>query len=882
MSITPGARLGPYQIIAPLGAGGMGEVFRATDTRLGREVAIKVLPQHLSAHPEVRARFEREAKTISSLNHPNICTLFDVGREGDTDYLVMELVEGETLSQRLEKGALSAADVLKIGAQIADALDRAHRAGVVHRDLKPGNVMLAKSGAKLMDFGLARANAAGGPVSASGASMSALTQHPTVASPLTAEGAIVGTFQYMSPEQLEGREADVRSDLWALGCVLYEMATGRRAFEGRSQASLITSIMGSQPVPLSQVAPMAPPGLERLVQACLVKDPADRLQSAHDIGMQLTWLAEGGSQFGVPAPVAAKRKNREQLAWIVAAVGVIAAAGLGWWTLASREGAPEAIQSLIEGPHDLLLSTRANDLSISPDGRMIAFTTLDGIYVQKLGAETATFLEGTKGGWQPFWSPDARNIGYFFGANGQNGQVLLMRIPAAGGTPTRVTDVLNGRGGTWNPNGTIVYGASSDGPLMRVPIAGGAPVAATTLDSARHQSGHRFPSFLPDGDHFLFAALPGVAAGFDIFVGSLKSPGVKRVMSAQSAAVYAEPGYLLFERDGRVMAQRFDTRRLEVTGEATAIGHAPEASDMDAEPVASASRNGRLAILRSDPADTRLEMVSAEGALLQRYDLPPGPWKVLSLSPDEKRAVLQNGRDLWLVDLERSVPMRFATTTSNSATSVWSPDGSQIAFVSKHEGRDEIHIAGMDGKVEVLPTTDDEFKYLVEWTPDGRYLTFNGINGVTNHDIWNVPMLGDRKPVPYLRGPSLERGGRISPDGRWAAYFSNEAGREEVYVQSFPVPGHKARVSPSGGQHPRWIEGGRALRYNNAGKVFTVPVSGTDELKIGTPSELDPQLTDVSSASGNQDGTRGLVSRVTHRRPRDIRLIVNWTALLGK
>ncbi|MCC6652869.1 MAG: serine/threonine protein kinase, partial [Candidatus Eisenbacteria bacterium] len=343
MSLSAGTKLGPYEIVAPLGAGGMGEVYRARDTRLGRDVAVKVLPQHLSANADVRARFEREAKTVSSLNHPNICTLFDVGREGETDYLVMELVEGDTLSQRLLKGALPMADVLRLGAQIADALDRAHRAGVVHRDLKPGNVMVTKSGAKLMDFGLARATTATGPVSGSGATMAALTQHPTVASPLTAEGAIVGTFQYMSPEQLEGREADSRSDLWALGCVLYEMATGKRAFEGRSQASLITAIMGSQPAPLAALAPMSPPALERVVNALLSKDADDRIQTAHDVKLQLGWISEPGSSSasgalgasgvgvaGLPA-VRAKSRDMASLAgYVIGALGLIAAAIAGW------------------------------------------------------------------------------------------------------------------------------------------------------------------------------------------------------------------------------------------------------------------------------------------------------------------------------------------------------------------------------------------------------------------------------------------------------------------------------------------------------------------------------------------------------------------------
>ncbi len=878
MPLTPGTRLGPYVIVAPLGAGGMGEVFRATDTRLGRDVAVKVLPQHLSAHPEVRARFEREAKTISSLNHPHICTLFDVGREADTDYLVMELVEGETLAQRLEKGALPAAEVLRLGGQIADALDRAHRAGVIHRDLKPGNVMITKSGAKLMDFGLARASGMPGSGASSGVTMASLTQSPTIAAPLTAEGAIVGTFQYMAPEQLEGGEADTRSDLWALGCVLYEMATGRRTFEGKSQASLISSIMGSQPTPISQLAPLAPPGLERLVQACLAKDPAERLQSAHDIRMQIAWLAEGGSQAGVPAPVAAKRRSRERLAWMLAAVGLVAAAGVAWWTLASRGPAPEAIQSLIDAPSESPISGRSCDVAISPDGRMIAFVTKTkgGLWVRPLGSEAAQLLPGTEGAWQPFWSPDSRTIGYY------NGDGKLMKIPASGGTPAIIVNLSNGRGGSWGRDGTIVFAPSSDGPLMRVSAAGGEPVAATVLDTTRRESGHRFPCFLPDGEHFLFVALPGSPAGYDIFVGSLRSRAVKRLLTAQSAAVYAEPGYLLFERGGRVMAQRFDSQRLELRGEATAIAEAPEPSDLDASPVASAARNGRLAILRSEPADTRLEMVDLAGVTKAKYDLPPGPWQVSSISADQRRAAVFNGPDMWIVDLERSVPMKFATSSSNSPTSVWSPDGSQIAFISKHAGRDEIHIAGMDGRVEPVPTTSDEFKYLTEWSGDGRYIMFNGVNGQTNYDIWSLPLNGDRRPVPYLIGPPAERGGRISPDGRWLVYFSTETGKEEVYVQSFPEPGHKVRVSPGGGQSPRWTDGGRSLRYANGDAVVTVPVTGSDELKLGTPLEVITKLPGVTSGAGVANTNLRLVSIATNQRPRDIRLILDWTALLGR
>jgi tRNA A-37 threonylcarbamoyl transferase component Bud32 len=484
MPLTPGTRLGPYEIVAPLGAGGMGEVFRATDTRLGREVAIKVLPQHLSDNPEVRARFEREAKTVSSLNHPHICTLHDVGREGDTDYLVMELVDGETLAQRLEKGALPPAEALKLGGQIADALDRAHRAGVVHRDLKPGNVMLTKSGAKLMDFGLARATGMAGPASGSGVTIATLTQSPTVASPLTAEGTIVGTFQYMAPEQLEGSEADARSDLWALGCVLYEMATGKRAFEGKSQASLISSIMGSQPASITQLAPMSPPGLDRLVQACLAKDPADRLQSAHDIRMQLAWLAEGGSQAGVPAPVAARRRSRERLAWMLAAAALIVAVALAWITL--RPGGPEGSfqASSSEWRTSLALpdgvgiptlgyngSASRATLALSPRGDRVAFVGLkDGegaLYLRRFDSFDTVRLTKTEGAAMPFFSPDGTRLAFF--ARGR-----LWRIDLPDGVPVELTSSSGTSvGGSWGDDGQIVYAPNYADAIWTIPATGG-------------------------------------------------------------------------------------------------------------------------------------------------------------------------------------------------------------------------------------------------------------------------------------------------------------------------------------------------------------------------------------------------------------------------
>ena len=873
--LAAGSTLGPYKILAPLGAGGMGEVYRAHDMRLGRDVAIKVLSPHLAATPEVRARFEREARTISQLNHPHICTLHDIGHHEDTDYLVMELLEGETLAHRLEKGPMPVADVLRLGAQVADALDRAHRAGVVHRDLKPGNVMLTKAGAKLLDFGLARAASVA-------AAPGALTESPTVSRPLTKEGTIVGTFQYMAPEQLEGKEADARSDIWALGCVLYEMATGKRAFEGKSQASLIAAIIEREPTPPSQLMPLLPPALDRVVQQCLTKDPDERIQTAHDVKLQLQWIASGGSQAGVPAPVAARRRHREWIAWALAVAALIATATLAWVVLRSRTREAGAIQAIVDPPREAALTAYRANLAISPDGRTIAFAAFDTtgtawLWVRPLGADVARQIPGTAHAWVPFWSPDSRTVAFFDDQEG-----TLEKVPIAGGSPTTICRATMGRGGSWTRDGTIVFAPANEGPLMRVSAGGGEPVAVTTLDSTRHQNGHRLPCFLPDGEHFLFAALPAGPYRCDVCVGSLRSREVKRILTAGSAAVYAEPGYLLFERDGRVMAQRFDTRRLELVGDLVAIADAPEFSGMDADPVVSVSRNGRLVLLRSVPPDTRLTLLDRTGAARTRYELPPAPWWVLAAAPDGKRAVAANEGDLWIVDLTRSVPMRLASTSSTDLSAVWSPDGSRIAYVSGHADRQEITIAGLDGQSEVVPTTDDAFKMVYAWSQDGRYIVFGTQNAVTKHDIWLLSLEGNRKPVPYLRGPSFESNARVSPDGRWLAYSCDETGRPEVYVQSFPGPGRKVRVSLDGGDYPMWAKGGRELIYLRGKTMVSVAVEVGEGFRPGPPRPLFDLPTGWNGLDIVADGERFLVSAAAETRPRDIRIVLNWQALLKR
>jgi hypothetical protein len=506
MALASGSRLGPYEIIAPLGAGGMGEVYRAKDTRLERAVAIKILPAHLCSDAAHKQRFEREAKTISSLNHPHICVLHDIGHQDGVDYLVMECVEGDTLAKRLEKGPLPLELVLKYGAQIADGLDKAHRSGVVHRDLKPSNIMLTPLGAKLLDFGLAK------PASQL-ASLATLTAASAESSPLTEQGTIVGTFQYMSPEQVEGKELDGRSDIFSLGAVLYEMLTGKRAFEGRSRLSVASAILEKEPAPISTVIPLTPPALDHAVKKCLAKFPEERWQSASDLASELKWVSESGSQAGVPAPRKARSKMRERLAWSVAAACALVAVALAvlYWSRAQQK--PRAIRSYVKATlsSGFLFSGQVSGFALSPDGLRLAYVALDAdkravLWVRKLDSLQAQPLAGTEDASFPFWSPDSRSIGYF--ATGK-----LKRIEASGGPPLTLCDAATPRGGSWSQSGVILFAPNLNTPLFRVSASGGTPTAVTSLshDTEKGVVTHRWPQFLPDGRHFFI--FPGVPTG---------------------------------------------------------------------------------------------------------------------------------------------------------------------------------------------------------------------------------------------------------------------------------------------------------------------------------------------------------------------------------
>lgn len=638
--------------------------------------------------------------------------------------------------------------------------------------------------------------------------------------------------------------------------------------------------MTAEPPPIASLAPMTPPALTRVVSACLAKEPDERIQTAHDVKLQLDWIREAGSEAGVAAPVAARRKSRERVAWMLAAVG-IAVAAMSLFMLSTRAVDSEPVIASIEPPAGMQLRPYWSEVGLSPDGRAVAYTTFDSsgtsLWIRHLASADSRRVATSAFGpiMALFWSHDSRDLAYF-------GSGKLNKIALDGGSPVPICDARGGRGGAWNRDGVIVFAPHQEGPLLRVQASGGEPAPATTLDTARHETSHRFPCFLPDQDHFLYVALPPGPKGWDTYVGSLKSKAVKRVLTAGSAAVYAEPGYLVFARDGRIMAQRFDASRLEVSGEAVAIGVAPEYSDTDAEPVVSASGTGHLIGLQSQPGNTRLEWIDRTGAPRGTITLPPGPWWVGELSPDGRRVGVLKNADIWIVDLERSMPTRLAPTMSAEATLTWSPDSKQIAFVSKETGRAEIFIARADGggALELVPTTDAQFKYVSDWSPDGKYIVFETVDPATQGDLWLLPTSGERKPIPFLNSAHHETNGEISPDGRWITYVSDESGAQEVYVQSFPEPGHKVRISKDGGSNPGWSGQGSELIYGSGSSLMVVQVEADDVFHPGSPHALFAVPSAVSGLVSAADGKRFLISQGIESPRRAIQLFLHWSAAL--
>ena len=901
MTLAAGTRLGPYRIDAPLGAGGMGEVYKATDTRLERLVAIKVLPEALSADSQFRQRFEREARAISSLNHPHICTLHDVGHQDGVEFLVMEYLDGETLADRLKRGPLPVEQAVSHGAEIADALDKAHSRGIVHRDLKPGNVMLTRTGAKLLDFGLAKTDAARGL----GALETRLQTSPAPAggrAPLTGQGAILGTFQYMAPEQLEGREADARTDIWAFGCLLYEMVTARRAFEATSQASLIAAILERDSPPLLTVQPLAPPTLDHVVRRCLTKAPEDRWQSAADIRHELLWISERGSE---PAAVMtnvvppAKARRRELVAWSVAVVATlvaVAATTIGV-VISRHEGAPPLMRFTLGLPAAI---GRAAYLALSPDGRRLVFTGSNPagsgtvLWVRALDGLDPRPLAGTEGVKQhPFWSADGRSIGFF-------AQQKLKRVDLSSGAVQVICDAPAARGGTWNRDGTIVFAPDSTSPLFRVdPGRGSAPEPLTHLGVSPSEQSHRFPNFLADGRHFVFTAWRATGRSV-IRLGSLDSPTTTELVTgattetngpadtADTSQAYVSGGYLLFVRAGALLAQPFDERRWRLTGEATPILPQVDVDDNNGRQGFTVSENGLL-VYRPPAAPASIQLTWLTRAGVRQNSLwEPGQILDLSFSPDGRRVAtsrldaLTNSSDIWVIDINRGAASPLIRGRNGDAA-LWSPDGRRVLFGISHGLTiTDIYSKPADGSgpEELLLDSPGVGRIPMGWSLDGRLL-FGASDLTRTYDIWAVPITGDRRPVLLMKNNvgAHFNPGAFSPDARWIAY---QAGGE-VYLQAFPS-GPRVQVTTSGGSEPCWRGDGRELYYRSQGKLMAVELRRGTTIEVGATTPLFALPAEAGPWVPTRDGQRFLVTMPAGAAaaPPQLTVVVNWMGALGR
>jgi Tol biopolymer transport system component len=860
-ALSPGTRLGPYEVLEPIGAGGMGEVYKASDTRLDRIVAIKVLPRLWAANAEMRQRFEREAQTLASLNHPHICVLHDIGSQDNADFLVMEYLEGETLAARLERGPFPLDEALKMGLEIADALDKAHRRGVVHRDLKPSNVMLTKSGTKLLDFGLAKW--------ANQSTSSSVTQSPTVwptGKDITTPGTVLGTLQYMAPEQLEGLEADARTDIFAFGALLHEMVTGKKAFEGKSRVLLISAIATSDPPPLSTVEPTASRALDHVVKTCLAKEPADRWQTARDLLAELEWVAAGGdTAVGAGTEAPWKRKSVWLYRALLAAVGLLSGVGAASASFYFQgAGASEEVRFRVP----IQLSAETNvaggggnfpgaasgyrgvsgigvfnpaDFAVSPDGRMLAFvarqannaSSIRFLYVRPVDAVTPQRLDGTEYATQPFWSADSRSIAFVM-------EGKLKRVEATGGPPQEIAEVSGVYGGAWNSDGTILFGSPQG--LQRVPAEGGKPEAITKLTES--EAGHYWPHFLPDGRHFLYTAWSGQAANRAVMAGSLDSPEQKtRVLPVGSNAGYSEPGYIVFHREDAVYAQTFDAGSLTISGEPVRIAN--DEITFDAATGLgnfSVSHRGALAYFFSsnnagagaqagaltDLSEWQLSWITRAAQILKPVG-PPGVYRGVEVFPKTDRVAVHrhdaNGGDIVVFEPNGSNLRLTLDAAQHNSMPVWSPDGAQIVFASLRNGKWGLYLKLSSGSgTEQLLYESELPAAPMSWSAgDPKRIVFWVQDPKTSGDLWVLMADGDKwKAEKLISTQYNETHPQISPDGKWIAFTDNSKdNKNEIYVQPFPSGPGKFQISDNGGDWPRWKGDSKEIFYHSVGNVGT-------------------------------------------------------------
>jgi eukaryotic-like serine/threonine-protein kinase len=871
MPIASGKRLGPYEILSGNGAGGMGEVYRARDTRLDRIVAIKVLPAHLADKPELRERFEREARTIASLNHPHICTLHDIGHQDGIDYLVMEYLEGETLATRLLKGPLPLEQVLRYAIEMADALDKAHRKGITHRDLKPGNIMLTKSGAKLLDFGLAKLKQEASPAGAP------LSQLPTAKDAITAQGTILGTLQYMAPEQLEGKQADARTDIFAFGAVVYEAATGKKAFEGQSQASVISAIMSSDPAPMSSLQPMTPPTLDRVVKKCLAKEPERRWQAASDVCDELKWIAEESAPRTAPAvaPATAVRVGRRWVAPLaLACVFAAAIAVLAVWILKPAAPKPVTRFAMSLPPGQRL--DQGAPVAISPDGTRLVYAAGPSIlttqlYIRAMDGLEARPIPGTEGGGDPFFSPDSQWIGF-------ESRGPLMKVSVNGGVPVSLADatVASFFGASWGSQGKIAFAPQAGSPIQQIPDTGGSPQPLTRLEKG--ENSHRWPEFLPGGKGVLFEVGQGVPSKI-----AAQMPGTSEhrdLLPAGSFPRYAPSGHLIYLQGSNLMAVPFDPQRLAITGAAVPVmgGVLPGQYSF--------SSTGSLVYVPGsvEAAQLKLVWVDRKGAE-QPVAAPAHNYVLPKVSPDGKRVaagIEEADSQIWLYDLGRDTVTRLTFEGSGNIDPVWTPDGKRVVF--KGTGN-RLFWQPADGSAGAEPLTSSELagnNVPGSWSPDGQVLAFMEINPDTGYDIYTLP-LKDGKPQPFVRTASLETAPRFSPDGHFIAYVSDESGRVEIYVRSYPGPGGKWQISTEGGTEPVWNPKGRELFYRNGNKMVAVDVSTQPTFSAGKPKMLFegpyvPTPRSFPDYDVSPDGQRFLMLKANEQAqaPAQINVVLNW------
>ncbi|MCU1307336.1 MAG: serine/threonine protein kinase [Acidobacteriaceae bacterium] len=869
-------------------------MYRARDTRLDRTVAIKILSDHLSSNAELKQRFEREAKAISALQHPNICVLHDVGSENGTDFLVMEYLEGETLAERCMKGALPTEQVLRYAIQIADALERAHRQGITHRDLKPGNVMITKSGAKLLDFGLAKPRAA---AAGTGSALEGMT----LSKPLTAHGMILGTIQYMAPEQLEGKEADARSDIFALGSLIYEMATGKATFSGKTQASVIAAILASEPPPISSIASMSPNALDRLVRICIAKDPEDRWQTAHDVKLQLQAVAEGGSEPGVPISGLQHRRSMERAAWALALVAVIVGA-LTAIRIRPIEFQPTG-RLLVAPPESVGLGFGA----VSPDGQRMAFLgTSNGrfqIWTRRLDALTTQPLAGTEGirpfgasdSGAVFWSPDSKSIGYF-------AQGALKVIEADGGPPQTLCDAPGQGSGTWSSDGTILFGLDeSPGRegIYRIPAAGGTAERLKLVDEEGKELHAGWPSAMPDGKHFLLVTHAHGTDTYQLRTALLGSSTTRLIMPTESRAQYALPGYLLYVRKGTLFAQPFDANKLLITGKpsplAEGVGYSPATSDASF----STSQNGVLLYQPEWQRQRQFVRVNRSGHELETLGEPMNSdFPVISPSGRQVLFTVNDAQastsDIWVHDIVRKSTMRVTSGSPGAGggsafIGIWSPDGRHIVFSADWKGVPYLYQQelGAPAATELTPGTG-KVQVANDWSSDGKFILYMVRDPANDWDLWALPLQGDKQPIPIAITRFFEGEGAFSPDGRWIAYVSDDSGRHEVYIQPFQRAGERKRVSSGGGGGPRWRRDGKELFYTDGNQMMSVAVKPGADIELSSPKALFamPELVNdwwTGGGGASSDGQSFILSRtIGPDKARYPVVMINWPAELKK